>query len=93
MQLVVSLIGILLCWKDRKRLKFFLIAFFLLFTNKIYALVVIDGSVLDNLYEMGYDPMSGLFNFMIHWMPCITAIGFYVFLLLGIARLSSEAPS
>ena len=93
MELIVSIVGTTLCWKDRKRLKFFLVAFFFLSINKVYGLVIMDGSVLDSLYEMGYDPMGGLFKFLIHWMPFITAIGFYVFLLLGIARLSSEAPS
>jgi hypothetical protein len=93
MELIVSIVGTTLCWKDRKLLKFFLVAFFFLSINKVYGLVIMDGSVSDSLYEMGYDPMGGLFKFLIHGMPCITAIGFYVFLLLGIARLSSEAPS
>jgi hypothetical protein len=93
MELIVSIVGTTLCWKDRKKLKIFLVAFFFLFINKVYGLVRMDGRVLDSLYEMGYDSMGGLFKFLIHGMPFITAIGFYVFLLLGIATLSSKTPS
>jgi ABC-type multidrug transport system permease subunit len=90
MELVVSLLGILLCWKDRKRLRFFLIAFVVMLISTVYMLSLVRGGVLENLHEMGYDTMSGLFRVLIYWIPLMMNIGFYGFLLLGIARLRSD---
>ena len=87
MELVVSIIGILLCLKDRKRLRLFLIAFVIMLISSVYMLVLDDGGVLKMLHDMNYDTTGGLFRVLLWAIPLIMNIGFYGFLLLGIARL------
>ena len=89
MELAVGIIGILICLKDRKKLRLFLIAFVFMMISSVYLIVLNYGGVLENLHEMGYDTMSGLFMVLIYWIPLILNIGFYGFLLLGIGRLRS----
>lgn len=87
MELIVSIIGSVLCLRDSKRFRFFLIAFVFMFIRMVYLLIVTSkGGVMENLSVMEYDPMSGLFRLVIFWIPRVMNLGFYGFLLLGIKK-------
>lgn len=89
MELVVSVIGILLCVKDRKRLRLFLIAFVIMLISSVY-MRVLSGGVLKMLHDMDYDTTGQLFKVLLWAIPLMMNIGFYCFLLLGIAGVRTR---
>jgi hypothetical protein len=90
MELIVSLIGILLCKQDMRELRFFMIAFVIKLFGSVYMRILNYGGVLKMLHDMNYDMSGNFVRFLIWLLPLIMSIGFYVFLLLGIAKVKSE---